>query len=97
MTRFRGLKKPGRRHHQCQRECDGERTERHPAPSGAVKCASQNGACALPAGKTATVWFGAWSSYKVRTGLSGKVACNTGTFGGDPIWYLSKACYYVSN
>lgn len=66
-------------------------------PSGATKCASQNGTCVLPAGKTATVWFGAWSSYKVRTGLSGSVACNATTFGGDPIWYLSKACYYVGN
>lgn len=61
------------------------------------KCASQNGTCALPAGKTATVWFGGRSSYKVRTGLTGNVACNTTTFGGDPIWYLSKACYCVSN
>jgi Family of unknown function (DUF6055)/Bacterial Ig domain len=66
-------------------------------PSGAVKCASQNGTCVLPAGKTATVWFGAWSYYKVRTGLSGNVACNATTFGGDPIRLVTKACYYVSN
>jgi Bacterial Ig domain/Ricin-type beta-trefoil lectin domain-like len=66
-------------------------------PSGAIKCANQGGTCALPAGKTATVWFGAASSYKVRTGLSGNVACNATTFGGDPIWYRTKACYQVSN
>jgi Family of unknown function (DUF6055)/Bacterial Ig domain len=66
-------------------------------PSNSVKCASQNGTCALLSGKTATVWFGAMSSYKVLVGKTGSVACNTTTFGGDPIWYARKACYYVSN
>jgi Family of unknown function (DUF6055)/Bacterial Ig domain len=66
-------------------------------PSGAIKCAAQNGTCVLPSGKTATVWFGAWSSYKVRVGMSGSVACNANTFGGDPIRFISKSCYYVTN
>jgi Bacterial Ig domain len=66
-------------------------------PSGAIKCANQNSTCTLPSGKTATVWYGARTSYRVLTGKSGSLACNNSTFGGDPIWYVRKACYYVSN
>ena len=65
-------------------------------PASAIRCARENKTCALPAGKTATVWYGARSYYKVRTGMTGNVACNNATF-GDPIRRVVKACYYVSN
>ncbi len=34
---------------------------------------------------------------QVRAGKSGRVACNTTTFGGDPIWYRTKSFDHVSN
>lgn len=74
-------------------------TVRAPAgtpPANAIFCARQNATCALPAGRTATVWYGARSSYRVRTGLSGSVPCNNATF-GDPLRGTTKACYYLSN
>jgi YVTN family beta-propeller protein len=64
-------------------------------PSGAVRCASENGTCKLPSGTPATVYYGAGSQWTVRSAMSGSVACNNSTF-GDPLYGTSKACYYVT-
>lgn len=65
-------------------------------PSNAIKCASQHGICALPAGKTATVWYGFGLFFKVKTGMSGNVTCDNATF-GDPLKFFPKSCYYLQN
>jgi YVTN family beta-propeller protein len=63
-------------------------------PSNAVSCASEGGTCTLPAGSTATVWYGAASSWAVRTGVTGSIACTNAVF-GDPLRGTRKACRYL--
>ena len=65
-----------------------------PLPAGAVTCASEGGVCTLPAGTTATVYFGAGDHFFARTGLSGTVACSSATF-GDPVVGVARSCRYV--
>lgn len=62
-------------------------------PATAVACAAENGSCTLPAGATATVWYGANASWAVKTGVTGSIACNNATF-GDPLPGTVKACRY---
>jgi len=63
-------------------------------PSDAIRCAKEHRICALPVGITATVWYGAWFRYRVKTGMSGNVTCNNATF-GDPFRFKRKSCYYL--
>ncbi len=61
---------------------------------GALHCANEGGTCTLPAGATATVYYGNDVSYAVKTGVSGTVACSNGVF-GDPLSGVVKKCWYV--
>ena len=63
-------------------------------PTNAVACGVENASCALPAGATATVWYGANASWAVKTGVTGSIACNNATF-GDPLFGTVKACRYL--
>jgi YVTN family beta-propeller protein len=63
-------------------------------PSTAVQCATEGGTCTLPAGATATVWYGAGTSWAVRTGVTGSIACTNAVF-GDPIVGTVKSCRSV--
>jgi cytochrome c553 len=63
-------------------------------PSTAILCANERSTCVLPAGATATVWYGAGSSWVVRTGVTGSIACTNAVF-GDPIFGTIKSCRYV--
>lgn len=63
-------------------------------PSTAVKCANENGTCALPAGATATIYYGANGKFFLKSGLTGNVACNNTTF-GDPVSGVGKTCAYA--
>jgi YVTN family beta-propeller protein len=58
----------------------------------ATKCAAENGTCAVPAGSTAVVYYGANGKFNARGGATGNVACNNATF-GDPIPGTVKACW----
>ncbi|MFO1272396.1 MAG: AbfB domain-containing protein [Rubrivivax sp.] len=64
-------------------------------PSGTTSCASENGTCTLPAGTPATVYYGSGSSWAVKSGVTGSIACNNTTF-GDPISGTGKACRYLA-
>jgi len=67
-------------------------------PAGAVKCAvAETGTCTLPVGTTASVYYGAGTSYLVKTGLTGSIGCNQTAFGGDPAYGVVKACYVLAN
>jgi large repetitive protein len=66
-----------------------------PPPSGAT-CAAEGGTCAIPAGRTATVYFGANGSFLKRTAVSGSLGCTTANF-GDPALGFAKSCFYVLN
>ncbi|MDH4390828.1 MAG: RICIN domain-containing protein [Aquabacterium sp.] len=63
-------------------------------PAGAVACAPEGGVCNLPAGTTASVYFGSGARFVVKTGLSGAVACTNANF-GDPAPGAIKACSYL--
>ncbi len=63
-------------------------------PAAAVLCAVETGTCSLPAGVTATVWYGAGTSFAKRTAQTGAVGCSNGVF-GDPYIGFPKACYYL--
>jgi len=60
-------------------------------PAGAVTCARENQSCVIPAGTSATVWYGAGTSWNYKTGVSGSIACNNATF-GDPLYGTGKSC-----
>ena len=62
---------------------------------GALHCADEGGVCTLPAGVTATVYYGNGSRYAVRTGVSTLVTCNSVAF-GDPLPGLPKKCFYAA-
>jgi hypothetical protein len=61
--------------------------------SGLTSCASENGTCSIPAGKSATVFYGANNRFFSKQAVTGSVACNNATF-GDPISGTRKACSY---
>lgn len=58
----------------------------------ASRCASENGSCAVPAGRSATVIYGANGRYHLRSGVTGTVACNNAGF-GDPVPGTRKSCW----
>ena len=60
-------------------------------PASAVTCANENGTCTIPNGATATVWYGANTTWAVRTAVNGSIACNNAVF-GDPIPGTVKTC-----
>ncbi len=60
----------------------------------AVACANEGGACALPSGATATVWFGANGNWAAKPGVTGSIACTNAVF-GDPAPGVTKACRYL--
>jgi YVTN family beta-propeller protein len=61
--------------------------------TGLTSCASENGTCTIPAGKTVTVFYGAANRFFSKQGVTGAIACNNATF-GDPISGTKKACSY---
>lgn len=63
--------------------------------AGAVPCAAANGSCSVPTGSTATVFYGAGTSYNYKLGESGSVSCNNATF-TDPDPGVVKACFLAS-
>ncbi len=63
-------------------------------PANAVSCAVEGGACVLPAGVIADVYYGTNGQFFVKTGLSGTVDCSNNFF-GDPNFGVVKACSYV--
>ena len=65
-------------------------------PAGAIACASERQTCTLPAGVTATVWFGAADSWISRSGVSGSITCANWIF-GDPLPGTAKACRYAGS
>jgi len=62
-------------------------------PAGTVQCSGELGTCTLPANVTATVYYGAGTSYSYRQGITGSLGCNPSSFGGDPDYGVVKACY----
>ena len=60
-------------------------------PATALTCANEGGNCALPAGRAATVWYGANAQWVVRTGVVGSIACTNAVF-GDPVFGTVKSC-----
>lgn len=65
-------------------------------PAAVVQCAVENQTCTLPAGKTATVWYGADTHWTAHASVSGSVACSNAVF-GDPDYGVGKACAYQAN
>lgn len=63
-------------------------------PANATACANEGQSCALPSGRTATVWYGASGSWAARTGVSRRIACTNAVF-GDPLVGTIKACRYL--
>jgi hypothetical protein len=67
-------------------------------PGGARRCAvAETGTCAIPAGTTASVYYGAGTSFLEKTGVTGSIGCNQTAFGGDPDYGVVKACYVIAN
>ncbi|MGV3581970.1 MAG: Ig-like domain-containing protein [Methylophilus sp.] len=62
-------------------------------PANAITCANENGTCTIPTGSIATVWYGANTSWAVKTGITGSIGCDNATF-GDPINGTVKTCQY---
>jgi YVTN family beta-propeller protein len=56
-------------------------------------CAAERQRCELPAGVTATVFYGADSRWAVKTGVAGAIACDNATF-GDSAYGTFKACVW---
>jgi YVTN family beta-propeller protein len=61
-----------------------------------VACAGEGATCSLPAGTTATVYYGANGYYASKTGVTGSLTCGVATFGGDPLPNVVKSCAYVA-
>lgn len=69
------------------------------APAGStegapVLCASEWSTCEVPAGATATIYYGVNGFYLMRTSLTGSVWCSN-NLAGDPMPGLDKYCWYV--
>ena len=62
-------------------------------PADAVACANEGQTCTLPAGRIATVWYGANTAWVLRTNVTGSIGCNNATF-GDPLYGTVKSCRY---
>jgi hypothetical protein len=65
-------------------------------PSDAVYCAAEWSTCDLPGGITATVWYGADTSWYTQSDVSGSIDCTNSVF-GDPIRGTVKSCYYETD
>jgi DNA-binding beta-propeller fold protein YncE len=65
-------------------------------PADAITCAGEGGTCVIPAGQTASVWYGAGTTWNVQTNVTGSIGCNNGVF-GDPIFGTVKTCVYAVN
>jgi YVTN family beta-propeller protein len=78
----------------CRYVIDTPATSGPTPPASATACASEGQGCTIPAGGTATVWYGANGQWAVKTGASGTIGCNNGVF-GDPIPGVAKSCRYV--
>jgi len=63
-------------------------------PALAVSCAAQGGSCVIPAGATATVYYGASGQFVSQSGLAGTVGCDSTTF-GDPAPGTGKSCFVM--
>ena len=59
-----------------------------------VLCAAEWGTCSIPAGATATVYYGASGRLAMRAGVTGDLWCANAVF-GDPYVGVSKSCWYV--
>jgi hypothetical protein len=66
-------------------------------PANAVQCAVQNATCVIPAGRSATVWYGSRSSYVTRVNVTGSLACTDTSFGTSAFSFFRKTCSYVLN
>lgn len=62
-------------------------------PNTAAQCAGESGTCTVAAGATATVYYGAGTSYLFKTGITGSLGCNTNAFAADPDVNVLKSCY----
>jgi RHS repeat-associated protein len=62
-------------------------------PAAAILCASEDGLCTLPAGVTATVWYGADTRWSIQSSITGSIDCSNNVF-GDPASGTVKNCYY---
>lgn len=65
-------------------------------PASAVYCADEGGICNLPAGTTASIYYGTSTQFVVKQNQSGAVGCNNGTF-TDPAHGIVKKCAFVAN
>jgi hypothetical protein len=61
-------------------------------PTGVAACAVDGGTCTLLSGISATVYYGAGSSYLSKTGVKASIGCNTTAFGGNPAANAAKTC-----
>jgi len=62
------------------------------APAGYTKCSDEGGACSFPG--TANVIYGCQKpEWTVGKNATGSIACNTDSFGSDPLPGVVKACY----
>ncbi len=56
-----------------------------------VKCANEGADCRVQG--TKRVAFGANGKFRYRN-IRGAIQCSTNNFGGDPVPYVAKACYF---
>jgi RHS repeat-associated protein len=61
--------------------------------ASATLCASEDQTCVLPAGVTATVWYGADTRWSIQSNITGSIDCSNNVF-GDPAFGTVKNCYY---
>jgi len=59
-----------------------------------LECAAEGEICKLPSGIKAQVRYGASGKFIYRD-VTDAVGCSNGTFGGDPVPYVVKACTYT--
>jgi len=59
----------------------------------ATECAGEHGVCTVPAGKIATVSYGAGVNWAAKASVTGAIGCNNNVF-GDPLRGTYKRCYY---
>ncbi len=62
----------------------------------AAECAVENEICKIPTGITATVWYGAQSSWIQKTGVTNAIECNNQVF-TDPIVGVGKICKFINS
>ena len=64
-------------------------------PTNSITCATENATCTIPAGVTATVWYGSGTNWFSLTGVTNSIACSNGVF-GDPLSGIVKSCNYIA-